>query len=106
MGKPTDLLEADPRKWSLVEISGSAMICKGPSCIGHIHVSPETPKTAYICDIYNGESVMAELKFSITGVNDAHDESPVIPFYFERGIYVDFVSHVGSVTIQFNPIRV
>lgn len=106
MKKEAMPLEVDPRKWSLIELTASGLVCKGPSCVGYIHVCPFAPGTAYLCDIYDGESNMAIHKFAVEGQYESHDEKPVIPFYFERGIYVDFTAEVGSVTIQFNPIRV
>lgn len=106
MKKEAMPLEDDCRKWQVQEIHVTAMVCKGPSAIAHIHVVPENPALVYFCDIYDGENAMGALKFDIRQQFTAYDENPTVPFYFERGIFVNFTQNVGSVTIQFNPIRI
>ena len=81
-------------------ITASQIIHKGPCEIHDMVVEPQGSATGYIT-IYDGESAteprVARIRYS---AYESKFWSPRVPYKLKRGLYIEFSSNVGTVTVQ------
>ena len=100
--EPFDHVE-DAKKFVLGRLVATGLLNPRPCVICCIVVSPADPTLVYECNIYDGENALGDLKFTLEGQFTPFFLATYHGYYFRRGIYVDFTTNIGSVTVHYDP---
>ena len=90
-------------QWERRTVDG--VICNGPGILFHASL---VSNQAGVVDsiLYDGNSTAGEIMFDMAAVDNASDRINLWPGrYFKKGLFIDIVTNVESVTVGFLPIK-
>lgn len=82
-------------------ISASRLITSKPCFIFGVNIIPTTPSTVAILYLRNGELVTSDILIGFKGVDGMLTYAPILPVYFNKGLYLELNSNVGQSSVQY-----